>query len=280
MLDDFFVRALVAGVGVALVAGPLGCFVIWRRMAYFGDTIAHSALLGVALALLLEVNLMLGVFAVSLAVALALMALERFGTLSSDTILGILSHSALAFGLVLVSMMTWLRVDLMAYLFGDILAVSTLDIAVIYAGGAVVLAVLAAIWRPLLAATASADLARAEGMRPERTQLAFMLLIAAVIAITLKIVGILLITALLIIPAAAMRRFAVNPEQMALGASLFGAIAVVLGLFGSLEFDTPSGPSIVAAAVMLFAAGLAVSAPFARMSGAVSGTRERGSFDV
>lgn len=279
MLDDFFIRALVAGIGVAVVAGPLGCFVIWRRMAYFGDTIAHSALLGVALALLLQVNLMLGVFAVSLAVALALMALERFGTLSSDTILGILSHSALAFGLVLVSLMTWLRVDLMAYLFGDILAVSTLDIAVIYAGGAAVLAVLAAIWRPLLAATASADLARAEGMHPERAQLAFMLLIAAVIAITIKIVGILLITALLIIPAATMRRFSRNPEQMALGASLFGAVAVVLGLFGSLEFDTPSGPSIVAAAVALFAFGLAASGAIGRAPDAVSGTRERAPFD-
>ncbi|MGI9412646.1 MAG: metal ABC transporter permease [Hyphomicrobiales bacterium] len=252
MLDDFFTRALVAGVGVALVAGPLGCFIVWRRMAYFGDTISHSALLGVSLAFLLELNIMVGVFAVASCVSLALLALQRSGTLSSDAILGILSHSALALGLVIIAFMTWLRIDLMGYLFGDILAVSRTDIALIYGGGAAVLGFLVAIWRPLLAETASFDLARAEGMRPERARLVFMLLIAAVIAITMKIVGILLITALLIIPAATARRLATGPEHMALIAAGVGAAAVVAGLFGSLEFDTPSGPSIVVAALAMF----------------------------
>ncbi len=268
MLDDFFTRALVAGIGFAAVAGPLGCFIIWRRMAYFGDTIAHSALLGVALALLLEIDVVFGVFAMSVAVALALLVLQRLGTLSSDTILGILSHSALALGIVIISLMTWVRIDLKAYLLGDILTVSKLDIAVIYAGGATVLALLAVIWRPLLAATASFELARTEGMQPERARLVFMLLIAAVIAITMKVMGILLITALLIIPAATARRFSSTPEQMAVLSGIIGAAAVVVGLFGSLEFDTPSGPSIVAGAMLIFLSSLALSLAAAKASNA------------
>jgi len=263
MLDDFFTRALIAGVGVALVAGPLGCFIIWRRMAYFGDTIAHSALLGVGLAFLLDINIIAGVFAVSAAVALSMLVLQRSGVLSSDAILGILSHSALALGLVIIAFMTWLRIDLMGYLFGDILAVSGLDIALIYGGGAMVLAVLALVWRPLLAGTASFELAQAEGMYPERARLAFMLLIAAVIAIAMKIVGILLITALLIIPAATARSFAGSPEQMAVISSALGAVAVAAGLFSSLEFDTPSGPSIVVAALVVFLLSLAMSGAIA-----------------
>ncbi|WP_274423641.1 metal ABC transporter permease [Chelativorans sp. YIM 93263] len=256
MLDDFFTRALVAGVGLAIVAGPLGCFVVWRRMAYFGDTMAHSALLGVALAFWFEINLMVGVFIAAAMASVALLALQRQGTLSTDALLGILSHSTLALGLVMVAFMSWVRIDLMGFLFGDILAVSRLDIAMIYGGGAAVLAVLAWLWRPLLAATVNGEIAEAEGMRPERARFIFMLLMAAMIAIAMKIVGILLITSLLIIPAAAGRRFAATPETMAVAASLTGAVAVVTGLFGSLHFDTPSGPSIVVAALILFLVSL------------------------
>jgi len=256
VLDDFFVRALLAGVGVALMAGPLGCFVIWRRMAYFGDTMAHSALLGVALALLLEVNLMAGVFAVAVMVSLALLVLQRRQALSSDALLGILSHSTLAVGLVIVAFMTWVRFDLMGFLFGDILAVSKADLVAIYGGAAVVLAVLAWIWRPLLAGTVSAEIAEAEGARPEQARLAFMILMAMVIALAMKVVGVLLITSLLIIPAATARQRAATPEAMAVIATLVGAAAVVLGLFGSLRFDTPSGPSIVVAALVIFLVGL------------------------
>jgi zinc transport system permease protein len=252
MLDDFFSRAILAGVGVALVAGPLGCFIVWRRLAYFGDTLSHAALLGVAIALLFEVNITLAVFAVSVCVSLALLLLQKRATLSSDSLLGLLAHSALAVGLVVLAFMTWVRVDLMGFLFGDILAVSRTDIAVIWIGGIGVLAVLAFTWRSLFAATVNVELARAEGMSPERANVVFMLLMAAVIAISMKIVGVLLITALLIIPAAAARRFATGPEQMAVLASVIGVAAVVGGLFGSLEWDTPAGPSIVVAALALF----------------------------
>ena len=256
MLDDFFLRALIAGVGVALTAGPLGCFVVWRRMAYFGDTMAHSALLGVALSLLFQLHLLVSVFAVAVAVSLLLLLLQRRQALSSDALLGILSHSTLAIGLVIVAFMSWVRIDLMAFLFGDILAVTTGDIALIFGGGLLVLSVVAWLWRPLVASTVSEEISEAEGLKPERARLVFMLLMALVIAIAMKIVGIMLITALLIIPAATARRFSASPERMAVLASLIGVAAVVGGLFGSLHYDTPSGPSIVVAALLLFIVSL------------------------
>ncbi|MGG6895824.1 MULTISPECIES: zinc ABC transporter permease subunit ZnuB [Rhizobium] len=264
MFDDFFLRAIVAGVGLALTTGPLGCFIIWRRMAYFGDTISHSALLGVALSLLFQLNLTLSVFAVAALVSILLLFLQRRQALSADALLGILSHATLAIGLVIVAFMSWVRIDLIAFLFGDILAVSQSDIAVIWGGGILVLAALIWLWRPLLASTVNPELAEAEGLRPERARLFFMLLMAVVIAIAMKIVGILLITALLIIPAATARRFAGTPETMAIFASLLGAVAVVGGLFGSLRYDTPSGPSIVVAALVLFIISLL---PLVRRSG-------------
>ncbi|OMQ46244.1 MULTISPECIES: zinc ABC transporter permease subunit ZnuB [unclassified Ensifer] len=256
MLDDFFVRALIAGIGIAVMAGPLGCFVIWRRMAYFGDTMAHSALLGVALSLLLDLNLMVAVFIVAAAVSILLLFLQRRGALSTDALLGILSHSALSIGLVIVAFMTWVRIDLVGFLFGDILAVSESDIYIIWGGGILVIFAIVYLWRPLLASTVNPELAEAEGMKPERARLFFMLLMALVIAIAMKIVGILLITSLLIIPAATARRFATSPEIMAVLASVIGALAVTGGLFGSLHWDTPSGPSIVVAALALFVLSL------------------------
>lgn len=261
MFDDFFIRALAAGIGVALTVGPLGCFVVWRRMAYFGDTMAHSALLGVALSLLFELNLMLSVFAVAAAVSVVLLLLQRRGALSTDALLGILSHATLAIGLVMVAFMTWVRIDLVGFLFGDILAVTVSDIQVVWGGGILVTFAIIRLWQPLLAMTVSPELAEAEGQNPERARIAFMLLMALVIAIAMKIVGILLITSLLIIPAATARRFAATPEIMAVLASLIGAVAVTGGLFGSLEFDTPSGPSIVVAALGLFLLSLL---PFGR----------------
>jgi len=258
MFDDFFSRAIIAGIGLALVTGPLGCFIVWRRMAYFGDTMAHSALLGVALSFLLDINLTLGVFVVAATVSVALLLLQRRNALSTDALLGILSHSTLAIGLVLVAFMTWIRVDLMGFLFGDILAVSVSDIALIYGGGLVILVVLVMMWQPLLAATVNPELAEAEGLRPEASRVVFMLLLASVIAIAMKLVGVLLITSLLIIPAATARRLSSTPEQMAVISAVLGAAAVVGGLYGSLSYDTPSGPSIVVAALALFLISIAV----------------------
>jgi zinc transport system permease protein len=251
-MDDFMLRAIAAGVGVALVTGPLGVFVVWRRMAYFGDTLAHSALLGVALGFLLGVNVNLAVVLVGVALALLLVAMSGNRLLSSDTQLGILAHSALSLGLVVMAFQTSVRVDLMGYLFGDILAVSTSDLLWVWGGGLLVLLVLLAIWRPLLSLTVHEELAQVEGAPVALLRLVFMLLIALVIAVSMKIVGVLLITSMMIIPAAAARRFSHTPEQMALLAALIGALAVALGLAGSWRWDTPAGPSVVTAAALLF----------------------------
>ncbi len=265
LLDDFFIRALVAGIGLALVAGPLGCFVVWRRMAYFGDTMAHSALLGISLSVFFGINLALGVFGVGALIAIALLLLQRHDTLSSDAILGILSHSSLALGLVLISFLTFVRIDLMGFLFGDILSVSLWDIGIIYVGGAAVILGLVLFWRPMLAATVSEEIAEAEGLKPERSRIILMLMMAVVIAIAMKLVGVLLITSLLIIPAATARRLSASPEQMAMIAAGLGALAVTGGLFGSLEWDSPSGPSIVVAALGIFALTFVV--PVHKLSG-------------
>lgn len=256
MLDDFFLRALIGCAGVALAAGPLGCIVVWRRMAYFGDTMAHSSLLGVALAFIFNINMMFSVFIVTLLLAGILLLLQRRPSLSNDSLLGILSHSSLAISLVILSFLPWIRQDLTGYLFGDILSVSKLDLAFIWAGGAGALLVLVRLWRSLIAATVSADLAQAEGLYPERAKIAFMLLLAVVIAIAMKIVGILLITALLILPAATARRLAGTPEKMAILAGLIGIISAFGGLYFSAFANTPSGPSVVVVAFALFLASL------------------------
>ena len=252
MLEDFFFRALLGGIGVAIIAGPVGCFIIWRRLAYFGDTLSHSALLGVAMALLLELNITLSVFFISLIVSLLLLLLQKRASLSSDALLGLLAHATLAVGLVVLAFMTWVRVDLMGFLFGDILAVTTNDLAVIWFGGLAVLIGLSFIWRRLFAATVNYELAKAEGAKPDFTNIVFMVLVAAVIAVSMKLVGVLLITALLIIPAATARRFSTSPEHMAIIAAAIGALSVVVGLNGSMQWDTPAGPSIVVAALAGF----------------------------
>ncbi len=260
MFDDFIIRAAVAGIGVALIAGPLGCFVVWRRMAYFGDTLAHAGLTGVALGLILGTDPTIGIVITGVVIGLLLLALQRQQRVPTDTLLGILSHSALAIGLIVISFMTTMRVDLMGYLFGDILSVTGKDIVWIYGGAAALLAALARIWKPLIAVTVSEDMAEAEGVNSLRIQLIFTLLIALTVALAMKVVGVLLVTALLIIPAAAARRFALTPEGMAIGAIIIGVLAVLTGLFASLQWDTPSGPSVVAAAAGLFALSLAVGA--------------------
>jgi len=251
-MDDFIWRALLAGLVVAAVAGPLGTFVVWRRMAYFGDSLSHSALLGIALGILTGVNTTFSLLLVCLGIAVLVVWMESRQRLSHDTLLGIFAHSSLSLGLVALSLIQGLRIDLMAYLFGDILAVTTTELYWIMAGGAAVLAALLMIWRPLLALTVNEDLAQVEGVRVDLMRLLFMLLMALVVAVSIKLVGVLLITSLLIIPAAVARQFARSPEQMALLAALAGALSVLGGMFVSMQWDTPTGPSIVVVASLLF----------------------------
>jgi zinc transport system permease protein len=252
VVDDFLVRAILAGSGMALVCGVLGVFVVWRRMAYFGDTVAHAALLGVVLGFVAGVETNLAVLLVATVVALSLQALSRRRAWSSDTLLGILSHGSLALGLVILSLVETVRMDLMALLFGDILSVTSKDLVAVWLGVAFVLGVTALLWRSLLSVSIHEEQARVEGVRVNLVETLLMLMIATVIAIAMKIVGILLITALLVIPAATARRFSRSPEQMAGYAVICGIIAVFGGLAGSWRWDTPAGPSIVVAALALF----------------------------
>ena len=256
--DDFFTRAIIAGIGFALIAGPLGCFVVWQRLAYFGDTMAHSALLGVALALAFDVNILIGAFAICLLVAFILGNVGDRSNLSGDVTLGILSHSTLALGLVLVSLMYWVRVDILHLLFGNILSVTWSEIAVIYIGGAFIVGVILWKWNALISLTVDDQIAAVEGMNPVQTRYILMILLATIVAFAMKIVGIILTVSLLIIPAAAARQFSKTPEQMAVVASLFGVLAIVSGLTVSLEFDTPPGPSIVINAFVVFLLALGV----------------------
>lgn len=251
-MDDFLIRALLAGLLIAIIAGPLGVFILWRRMAYFGDTLSHSAILGVALGLLLSINIKIGILLSTLLVAALLIYSQRQKKLASDTMLGIISHSALSLGLVLISFVEGVRVDIESWLFGDILAVSWNDLAFIAIGVGIVIAVLIAIWKPLLSLTVHEELALVEGVNVSLISAIYTLLIAILVAVAMKIVGALLITALLIIPAATSRQFSRTPEQMALYSIGFGMIAVILGLIASFTSDTPAGPSIVVSASVLF----------------------------
>lgn len=250
-MTDFLLRALGAGLMLAVVCGPLGCFIVWRRMAYFGDTLAHSALLGIALGILLEINLQLSVVIVCCLLAVLLVAMERNKALASDTILGILAHSSLALGLVTLAF-TGARIDLMAFLFGDLLSVSNTELWWMLGGGSTALVLLLLFWNRLLAITLNQELALVEGLNVTRLRLLLMLVMAIVVAGSMKIVGILLITSLLIIPPAAARHFASSPEQMAVGASVIGMLAVSSGMAASSFWDTPTGPSIVVVAALLF----------------------------
>ncbi len=252
MFDSFLVRALLAGLAVALAAAPIGCFVVWRRMAYFGDATAHAAILGVAMSLAFSQSIFVGTLVVSVLMAYLVSSLSWRGY-AMDTLLGVLAHSALAFGLVAVSFLPGARIDLNAYLFGDILAVSRSDLGVMWAGAIAVTALIAWRWSALLIVTLNPELAHASGVNPKREQLVLTISLAIVVAVAIKVVGVLLITAMLIIPAAAARAVSRTPEQMAVFAAFIGVLSIFSGLFASYSLDTPTGPTIVCVAAIFFA---------------------------
>ena len=252
MIDDFFIRALIAGIGIALVTGPLGCFVIWRRLSFFGDTLSHAALLGVTFSISFDINISLSVFIVSSIVALILIRLQKNTNLAGDALLGLLAHSSLAIGLVVLGFLSFIRFDIMGLLFGDILSVTLNDLLIIWIGGAVIILILTLIWRPLFASTVNYEIAEAEGLSPEKYNILFTILMAAIIAISIKMVGLLLITGMMIIPAAAARNLSNSPKQMVIISIIFGLLSVLIGLYASLEINTPSGPSIITTSLLFF----------------------------
>ncbi|GEA60553.1 zinc ABC transporter permease subunit ZnuB [Vibrio comitans] len=249
---EFLLPSLLAGFGIAIIAGPLGSFVVWRKMAYFGDTLAHASLMGLALGFLLDINLYLALVVCCMALAIILVTLQRQQLVATDTLLGILAHSALSLGLIAVSFLDNVRIDLMGYLFGDLLSVNNHDVMFIYMGATVVMLLLVAFWRPLLSSTVNEELAAVEGVNISLMRLLIMLMIGLVIAVGMKFVGALIISSLLIIPAATARRLCRSPEQMAIIASIIGMICVCSGLSMSWFYDTPAGPSVVVSATVLF----------------------------
>lgn len=250
--NEFFIRALFAGIGIILSTGPLGCFIVWQRMTYFGDTIAHSALLGVAFSLMLNLPLPLCIFMVAALTSIILLQIQKSEFIASDAILGVITHSTISISLIMLSFMTWVNTDLTSFLFGDILAVNTNDIIIIWSAGILNIVILIKIWKSLLATTVNYDLAKAEGMQPEKVKLIFTMITALMISISIKFIGITLITSLLILPTVTARRFATSPENMVILTTVIGILGVILGLYGSLIFDTPSGPSIIITSLIFF----------------------------
>lgn len=249
---EFLLPSILAGIGIAIIAGPLGSFVVWRKMAYFGDTLAHASLMGLALGFLLDINLYFALLICCLGLAFILVTLQKQQLVATDTLLGILAHSSLSLGLIAVSFLDNVRIDLMSYLFGDLLAVNPSDLIFIWSGVIIVGAILYLFWRPLLSSSVNEELASVEGINIDLMRLVLMLLVGLVIAVGMKFVGALIMTSLLIIPAATARRLAQTPEQMALFAALIGIISVMCGLTLSWHFDTPAGPSVVISSSTLF----------------------------
>ncbi|MDO9925211.1 zinc ABC transporter permease subunit ZnuB [Glaesserella parasuis] len=244
--------AWLAGVFLTFITAPLGAFVVWRKMAYFGDTLSHSALLGVALGIFLQIDPYIAVILMTFILALCLVWLEQRSTHSVDTLLGIIAHCSLSLGVITISLLDNVRVDLMSYLFGDLLAIGFNDVLFIGIGVIGIATLLALYWKKLLAITVSPELAQIEGLNVARLRLLLMLLTALTIALSMKFVGALIITSLLIIPSATARRFAKTPETMVIYAIGLSILSVSGGLLLSALKDTPAGPSVVVCAGTLF----------------------------
>lgn len=251
-MDEFLVRALIAGSLVAATAGLLGVFIVWRRMAFFGDTLSHSALLGVALGILLNIGFMIGVVVSTLLVGLILYSFQKQKRVSNDALLGILAHGGLSLGLIALSFVQTQNINIEEWLFGDVLSVSWQDVLIIASIMLLVVVIMRWLWRPLLTLTVHDELAKVEGINTNLVNLCFVLVVALLVATAMQVVGALLITALLIIPATAARNFAKTPEQMAFIAAIIGVISVICGVTASAWYDLPTGPSIVMASTVLF----------------------------
>lgn len=260
MLEPFLLRALAAAIGIAIIAAPLGALVVWNRMAYFGETVAQASLLGVALGLALQVDLTASVVMVALLVAGLLVLLGRQKAVPLDSILGLTHHGTLALGVIATAMLKGPSVDLMGYLFGDIFAVSRQDLQWIFAGGAAVLAVVAWLWQPMLRLAINDELAAAEGINPALVRGIFMALLAITIALTIKVVGILLAIAFLIVPVVAARPLSATPERMVVLTAIASTISVAAGLALSNAYDVPGGPAIVLVMALLAGTSVAVAA--------------------
>lgn len=244
-MESFFLIASCGGMAIASLTAPLGCFLLWRRMAYFSDALSHSALLGVVLSLIMNLPIPTGIMAISLLFAITIFLVQQRRFLSTDMTLGLIAQISIATALLLLYHFGSVRVDLMSYLFGDILAIGKDDVTMMVIGAAVILVWLYSSWPTLLITSANEDLARAQQLNPNQSQMVFLVVLAFVIAVSIKLVGVLLMTSLLLIPAAAARNISRTPEQMVLWAMIIGLLGMLFGLATSWHFNTPTGPTIV-----------------------------------
>lgn len=251
-MTDFIIKALLAGIGISIISGPIGSLMVWQRMAYFGDTLAHATLLGVCIAAILNINIYYGLIFTCLLIAVILTMVSHNKKFTNDTTLSILSHSVLATGLIAAALFKNIRIDLLAYLCGDILSVTNVDLICILVTDIIVLSSLYFIWDKMILITINKELAMAEGIKEAKIRWIFILLVSLIFAISIRLVGVLLINALLIIPCSIAKIWAKSPIQMAILGSIFGCLTIVLGMMGSLLWNVPTGPAIVVSATILF----------------------------
>ncbi|MGB5330415.1 MAG: metal ABC transporter permease [Gammaproteobacteria bacterium] len=261
-LDDFLVRSVIAGLIMVVIAAPMGCLMVWQRLAFLSDTLGHAAVMGVGLGLLLEVTPVFGVLAVALLIVFSLNRVNSFNSALSETTLAIISHTGLAGGIILVGLLPAQSVNLEAILFGDLLATTSADLTRLLITTVVLLLLLLHHWRSFVAVSVSREIAQAEGIEVRKVQFLMYIMIALLVAVMMKVMGVLLIAAMLVIPTTSARLFSRSPEQMVAVSALYGLGALVGGISSSFQFDWQTGPAIVVSATMLLLITLAITRIF------------------
>jgi len=261
-LDDFLVRSVIAGLIMVAIAAPMGCLMVWQRLAFLSDTLGHAAVMGVGLGLLLEVTPVFGVLAVALLIVFALNRVNSFNSALSETTLAIISHTGLAGGIILVGLLPAQAVNLEAILFGDLLATTRADLTWLLITTVVLLLLLLHHWRSFVAVSVSREIAQAEGIEVRKVHLLMYIMIALLVAVMMKVMGVLLIAAMLVIPTSSARLFSRSPEQMVAVSALYGLGALAGGISSSFHFDWQTGPAIVVSATLLLLITLAITRIF------------------
>ena len=261
-LDDFLVRSVIAGLIMVAIAAPMGCLMVWQRLAFLSDTLGHAAVMGVGLGLLLEVTPVFGVLAVALLIVYSLNRVNSFNSALSETTLAIISHTGLAGGIILVGLLPAQSVNLEAILFGDLLATTRADLVRLLITTVVLLLLLLHHWRSFVAVSVSREIAQAEGIQVRKVQFLMYIMIALLVAVMMKVMGVLLIAAMLVIPTTSARLFSRSPEQMVAVSALYGLGALAGGIGSSFQFDWQTGPAIVVIATLLLLATLAITRIF------------------
>jgi zinc transport system permease protein len=249
MMDQFLINAIIGGISIAAIAGLLGSFVLWKNMSYFGDALSHSSLLGVTIGILLNINLTIAVIAISAIFAL-IFSINKV-KYSSDSILGILSYSALSLAVIIASY-SKISIDLMSYLFGDILAINAEDIYYLILCAIFISSWFYYNWSKLILLCVSSELLNSEGGNVQALKLGFSLILALFIAISFKIVGIFLITAMLIIPASSALVISRSPFQMVINSIIIGCFSIIIGMGLAISLDFPTGPAIIISSLGMF----------------------------